>query len=241
MSGPSSIPTVIERGLPSAVTYDLSTPGYVRITLPPSSTWSSGLHWHETHDEYLQVVKGSIRVRLGDERIILSAADGHQPEVKVPRFAWHEWQRAEPDGEDVVVVERTDPDEGDKALFFWNLNGVILSAPSLLRDPTTLISRSPAFLRGKLLDLYITLSLFVIFHSLDNFPVVIDVPSLVPTGARFRALGAADGIITHVLLSVSSALGWVIGLKPVRREFTPSDAYNDWWERRNASGGRKSR
>jgi hypothetical protein len=48
------VPNVIERPLPDGVIYDMSTVGQVRITLPESSTWSSGLHWHEIHDEYLK-------------------------------------------------------------------------------------------------------------------------------------------------------------------------------------------
>ena len=146
--GDQKIPSVIERPLPNGVIYDMSTVGHVRITLPKSSTWSSGLHWHETHDEYLRVVKGTIRVRLGDSRQVISATDGNQPEIKVPRYAWHEWQRAAPDGEEVVVIERTDPDDNDKAIFFWNLNGVILNSPKLLNDKASVVSRLPARLQG---------------------------------------------------------------------------------------------
>ena len=27
------------------------------ITLPPGSPWTSGLHWHETYAEYLQIIR----------------------------------------------------------------------------------------------------------------------------------------------------------------------------------------
>ncbi|KAJ4201677.1 hypothetical protein NW767_006765 [Fusarium falciforme] len=108
--GDHKILTVIERPLPNAVTYDLSTTGQVKITLPESSTWSSGLHWHETHDEYLKVIKGTIRVQLGSTIQYISATENEQPEIKVARYVWHKWQRAGPDGE-VVVIERTEPDD----------------------------------------------------------------------------------------------------------------------------------
>ncbi|RSL59321.1 hypothetical protein CEP53_005863 [Fusarium sp. AF-6] len=161
------IPSVIDRPLPNAVTYDLSTTGQVKITLPESSTWSSGLHWHETHDEYLKVIKGTIRVQLGSTIQYISATENEQPEIKVARYVWHEWQRAVPDGE-VVVIERTVPDDNEKAIFFWNLNGVILDAPRLMSDPSSAVSRLPGRFRGLALDFWITLNLFVIFNHFDN-------------------------------------------------------------------------
>lgn len=31
--------------------------------MPVGSKWTAGLHWHETHDEVLRVVKGRAKVR----------------------------------------------------------------------------------------------------------------------------------------------------------------------------------
>ncbi|KAH7039766.1 uncharacterized protein B0I36DRAFT_357160 [Microdochium trichocladiopsis] len=56
---------VFTRPLPNAVTYDLSTPDQATIRLPPGSTWTSGPHWHDTHTEFLQVIKGRAEVILG--------------------------------------------------------------------------------------------------------------------------------------------------------------------------------
>ncbi|KEY73671.1 hypothetical protein S7711_07718 [Stachybotrys chartarum IBT 7711] len=220
--------SVIRRPLPNAVTYDLSTPGRVQITLPRGSTWSSGLHWHETHDEYLRVVQGSIRVRIGHAWRTVSASPGRQPEVKVARLAWHKWRRAEPGGDEVVVVERTGPADADKALFFWNLNGVILDAPSLLERHAAWVSWAPGWLRGWALDLWITLSLFVIFATLDNFPVFVDVPALLPRVFQGVPFHKVDRLLSHLILSLASWLGWAMGIQPVSPKYTPAGAYNAW-------------
>ncbi|KAF5969359.1 hypothetical protein FBULB1_10271 [Fusarium bulbicola] len=228
------IPSIIKRPLPHGVIYDMSTAGQVRITLPESSTWSSGLHWHESHDEYLKVVKGTIRVRLGDPRQVISASDGNQPEIKVPRYAWHEWQRAAPDGEEVVVIERTEPDDNDKAIFFWNLNGVILNSPKMFGDGTSVVSRLPSRLQGLFLDVWIPLNLFIIFRSLDNIPVFLNAPDLSRVSHnRLRGLlQNIDTIISHLILLVASCVGLGLGIQPVQREYTPDDAYATWQSRR---------
>ncbi|KAF5698719.1 hypothetical protein FMUND_15026 [Fusarium mundagurra] len=227
------VPNVVERPLPNGVIYDMSNTGQVRITLPESSTWSSGLHWHESHDEYLKVVKGTIRVQLGDSRQVVSATDGNQHEIKVPRYAWHEWQRAAPEGEEVVVIERTEPDDNDKAIFFWNLNGVILNSPKMLSDETSIVSRLPSRLQGLFLDIWIPLNLFIIFHSLDNVLVFLNVPDLSRgSDKRLRSLlQNIDTVISHLILLVASWAGWVLGLQPVQRKYTPDDAYATWQSR----------
>ncbi|KAF4440851.1 hypothetical protein FACUT_3169 [Fusarium acutatum] len=231
------IPSVIERPLPNGVIYDMSTVGQVRITLPVSSTWSSGLHWHESHDEYLKVVKGTILVRLGYSRQVISATDGNQPEIKVPRYAWHEWQRAAPEGEEVVVIERTDPDDNDKAIFFWNLNGVILNSPRMLNDKASAVSRLPSRLQGLFLDIWIPLNLFNIFQSLDNIPVFLNVPDISRVShSRLRGLlQNIDVVVSHLILLVASWVGWVLGVQPVQRRYTPEDAYAAWQSRQENS------
>ncbi|KAF5676106.1 hypothetical protein FHETE_2233 [Fusarium heterosporum] len=224
------VPNVIERALPNGVIYDMSRAGQVRITLPTSSTWSSGLHWHETHDEYLKVVQGTIRVRLGDSTQIISAPDGPQTEIKVTRYVWHEWQRAAPDGEEVVVIERTEPDDNDKSIFFWNLNGVILNAPKMLNDNSSFVARLPKRLQGLFLDVWIPLNLFVIFRSLDNIPVFLNAPEILNVSNK-RLRGSAeivDRVLSHLVLFVACWVGWVMGVQPVQSRYTPEDAYAAW-------------
>lgn len=227
---PESIPTVIQRPLPNGVTYDLTSPDHVIITLPPTSTWSSGLHWHEGHTEYLKVVKGSIRARVGSRRCIITATAANQPEIKIGKFDWHEWQRAEADGEEVVVVEKTVPADGEKALFFWNLNGVVLDAPKLLHAPGFL-ARCPTLVAQLLLTAWIELNLMVIFAHLDNIPVYLNLPSsrlrkrnLVPV----QTLAMIDWILSHFVLSVAALIGWILGVQPVDRRYTPEREYTYW-------------
>lgn len=221
---------VIERGPPGAVRYDLSEPGSVTITLPVGSTWSSGLHWHERHVEYLRVVKGCARVVLGNQVHTVAAGD-ETTELRVDRYVWHEWSRTNAaDGDEVVVVERTDPEDGQKALFFWNLNGVILKAQSLACPPYM-----TRLLHGMLLDIWVMLGLFAAFRDLDNFPVLINIPAAFSKrGFTFTVgtlghvlLQTAERFISHLVLFVVSWIAWGFGIGPVRREFTPDIV----WER----------
>jgi mannose-6-phosphate isomerase-like protein (cupin superfamily) len=233
---------VIKREAPNAVIYDLTEPHQVTITLPASSTWSSGLHWHRHHVEYLRVVKGSIQVTLDRQVRRISASDS-ETEVRVERNVWHEWKRADvQDNEDVVVVERTDPDDGEKAVFFWNLNGVILKAQGLKCPPYM-----PKLLHGLLLDAWVTLSLFAIFRVLDNVPVFVNVlQAFSKRGFVFAektlghtALRAVDVFISRILLLVASATSLLFGIKAVREEFTPDEVRRNWLASRTERGRSK--
>lgn len=224
---------VIERGPPNAVLYDLSEPDRVTITLPVGSTWSSGLHWHEKHVEYLRVVKGTVRVVLGSQVRTVSARD-ETAEVRVDRRVWHEWGRADAaGGDDVMVVERTDPEDGQKAVFFWNLNGVIVKAQTLECPP---YMSKP--LHSMLLDVWVTLSLFSIFRDLDNIPVFSNVlGAFSKRGFTFAdgtlghiLLRATDGFISHLILFAVSWVAWGLGIRPVRTEFTPETVWQRWTE-----------
>ncbi|PSR97447.1 hypothetical protein BD289DRAFT_425998 [Coniella lustricola] len=267
---------VIKRSPPGAVIYDLSEPDQVTITLPTGSTWSSSLHWHEHHIEYLRVVKGSISVTLNDEKFTLSAESSPaatSPEIRIDRNSWHEWRRAdaaEPgvnsndsdrnansndddendsanfiknranndansgtDHDEVVVIERTEPADTQKTVFFWNLNGVLLKAQrlSLARPPFI-----PQFVHAALVDLWVTLSLFVIFRDLDNVPVFVNVLQAFATrGFTFvrGTLGDVllrhmDRLISHLVLFVVSRIAWLFGIRAVRAEYTPRDVYTRW-------------
>ncbi|KAK2609361.1 hypothetical protein QQS21_002142 [Conoideocrella luteorostrata] len=225
-----NIPFVIERDLPNGVIYDLTSPRHVTISLPPTSTWSSGLHWHEGHVEYLKVVQGSIKVRLGSMQRIISASETSQPELRIDKFVWHEWQRAESGGSEVVVIERTDPADGEKSLFFWNLNSVILNIPRLL-DTQPFLSRCPAAAARLLLTFWMELNLMVIFAHLDNIPVYFNLPrskfrigNLIPV----QALAAMDWMISHMVLSVAALIGWALGVQPVDRRYTPEREFAHW-------------
>ncbi|KAK4246020.1 hypothetical protein C7999DRAFT_33575 [Corynascus novoguineensis] len=237
--------SIIRRNPPDAVVYDLSTPGQVTITLPAGSTWTSGLHWHETHTEYLQLIKGRIRLRLGDTVRTVSATlePGYSlPEIQVDKNVWHEWSRAEAGTqaqaeEEVIVVERTDPADGDKAIFFWNLNGVILEA-----QRATMPSFIPRWLREAWTGLWVPLSLFAIFDALDNFPVFLGIRDTGWQRGFIKRGSWGDSRLswlevqsTHAILSIASLLIWIVGGRAIRPRFTPAEEYAAWVLRNRGS------
>jgi uncharacterized RmlC-like cupin family protein len=211
---------LISRVLPNAVIYDISDVSQTKITLPTGSTWSSELHWHETHTEYLVIVKGLVRVQLGDKIRVVSAADG---EIRVDRFVWHEWSRASPDGEDVIVIERTDPSDGEKRLFFRTLNAVILRAQRAKKPALT-----PPWLFGMFLDIWITLNLCIVFQRFDNFPVFFNFQkrflgspsSLNDRVLIYRALSTAEFLWTRLVLGTLYIVGWLLRLDSAKRNFS---------------------
>lgn len=263
---------IVKRSPPNAVTYDLSEPDQVTITLPAGSTWSSGLHWHEHHTEYLRVVKGSISVTLNDETFVIAAEASPaatSPEIRIGRNVWHEWRRADAQSDkrvltsginsddidvnlnnnnnnndddatststqdhDVVVIERTEPADTQKAIFFWNLNGVVLSAQELASARPPFI---PRFVHTALIDLWVTLSLFAIFRDLDNVPVFVNVlQAFAKRGFTFAEgtlghvlLRRVDHVLSHLVLFIVSWIAWLFGIRAVRAKYTPNDVYNRW-------------
>ncbi|TVY57999.1 hypothetical protein LCER1_G001081 [Lachnellula cervina] len=198
---------------PTATMTFSSPPGsspITTITLPPRSTWTSGLHWHETHTEFLRIISGHAWVSISGISRIISAADGH---LVVPKFARHEWRRAvkeDGDGngntcedeswdhEELVVEEWTEPFDGMKEVFFRNLNSVILDT-----------TRHPSWW----MDWWLSLQLFVVFAELDNYPVV---------WPWSHGRGMVQYLVTHFVLGVAQVLGRLFGARGVYEEYTPS-------------------
>ncbi|KAJ5585190.1 uncharacterized protein N7459_004990 [Penicillium hispanicum] len=190
---------------PNHVTYTLpSSPSspVVTISIPPNSSWTSGPHWHETHTEYLRVIQGTAKVALSGHTRIVRPSDGI---IVIPKFAVHEWSRVDPAGsggevfdaeETLVVEEWTDPTDGLKNVFFRNLNGVILDETQGGKSPP----RS---------EWWLTLQLWVIFHGLDNWPVVVDGPLWL------------RWIITHLILRLGVFVGKLWHLQAIYPEYTP--------------------
>ena len=140
---------------PGKVTYSFTPHSpKVTITLPPSSTWTSGLHWHETHTEYLQITSGTALVTIEKSSKLYSATDGP---IRVDKFVKHEWKRAENQDvdKDLVVEEWTDPQDGQKEVFFRNLSSVLQQNPDASGH-------------------WIVLQLFIIFGAMDNYPVMVE-------------------------------------------------------------------
>lgn len=218
------------------------------ISLPHRSTWSSGLHFHTSHTEYLCLVKGSIFVELDGEVKILSAAAGGEVSpstgellkkglvVVVNRYVRHNWGRAneywqnrrlsqriiKPDDADetVLVEEWTDPSDIAKPLFFWNLNGVI-TAPLGTRLP-----HFQALTRLILGSWWISFQLFVIFWDLDNWPVFITLGLRSPPGSIVSRLERmTEYTATLLLLFSAKALGQLLGVSSVVQSRTPDDLW----------------
>lgn len=223
---------IIRRPLPNAVIYDLSKHYETTITLPSGSNWTSELHWHEDHTEYLRLIRGSIRVQLGTRSFTVPAPKPGEPDaiIKVDRYVRHEWSRADrgashPDEEEVVVVESTDPRDEAKHIFFWNVNGTILEAQA---TGAALDAGALRPLRERLLDLWVTLRLFAVFATLDNYPVLIDLKarpwSFIPSFAR----SATESLVSHIILDLAVLIARLFAVQAVDERFTPVKLLQRW-------------
>jgi mannose-6-phosphate isomerase-like protein (cupin superfamily) len=186
----------------SNVTYAFSAgskANVTTITVPPNSDWTSGLHWHETHREFLNIVQGSALVTVGSETRCLSKLDGL---ITIEQHVLHEWKRNPENSEPLIVEEWTDPADGQKELFFRNLCSSIL-------DITANPSRAPPPI-GINLDWWITLQLLMIFREYDNYPVIY-------SGFMARP-------ITYISLFIMTILGKILGLQANYREYTYTKA-----------------
>ncbi|KAF2706242.1 hypothetical protein K504DRAFT_459545 [Pleomassaria siparia CBS 279.74] len=242
-----------------------------RIHLPPSSQWTSGLHWHNQTTEYLSVVRGAIFVTLGTRTSIhrassssssssspspSSSAAGHGRNVvvvvRVDAGVRHNWGRAEEylrtkrsmdvdvneksekseksEGieelaDHVVVEEWTLPCSMSKPLFFWNLNGVIITSSS----PSSCPKRALQYLLG---TYWTSFQLFIIFHALDNYPVFVGFePGFGRLGRRL------EFALTWTVLWACSLVGRVVGVEAVSEERTPRSLWEAWVV--EDAGGRK--
>lgn len=200
------------RPLPEAVVYDLSTPLKASITLPPGSTWTSGPHWHDAHTEFLRVERGAAQIVLAGQ--ILTSVTRSDGVVTVPRGTIHEWCRSKTEELDVDlrVTEWTEPGDGQKEVFFRNVNGMVL-------DTLRWCDEDPSQKQDWFRDLDINLKL--LFRDMDNLPVVLSGrwPMLVHRFATHLVL--FWNLIFYVL--IWDILGWHSSGRPrsVYDEYTP--------------------
>ncbi|KAH7329436.1 hypothetical protein B0I35DRAFT_420207 [Stachybotrys elegans] len=168
------------------------------ITIPPGSTWSTGLHWHEEYTESVRVLKGRACITIDGSSRDYTAEDGV---VTFPRLTIHGFGRADSgrdsgDLQDVVLEEWVDPEDGFKLVFFYNILGALQECqgkPSL----------------GDLLQLGTTLA------YIDEYPVI---PLSMPFFLR--------RICTHVALAAIYITGRLSGYKPWVKEYTPMDLWD---------------
>lgn len=144
----------------------------VLLTFHPGTTATTGLHWHESHTEYLSIISGRARVRLGTSVAIFGPEDGT---ITIPRGMLHEYGRAEPDApEDLVVREWTEPADGGKEVFFRNVMGTINARES-----------------GVFGNIKLLLGLFTVMHEHDNYPVFwVERPVWLRRRVSYAVLGA---------------------------------------------------
>lgn len=154
--------------------------------------------------EFIQVEQGHALVTIGTKTAVFGPHDGV---VTIPRFTIHAYQRADetPEGaasRDVVlhIKEWTDPADGSKEVFFRNII-------SCIRD------RREGLWGG----LSLLLSLFVVMHKHDNYP-------LIWSGPRFLGPWVQQGaqrLVTHGVLNLMALLGFLLGFKGEYSEYTP--------------------
>lgn len=165
----------------------------ITITIPPRSQFTTGLHWHETHTEYIRILKGRAYVTVGDNSKICDPGDG---DIKVPKSTLHEYMRADAklpadqgDDGDVEIFEWTEPADGLKEVFFRN--GV-----------------SAFLVRREKVSLGLVLQVVLIMSAMDNYPL------LLPRWA-------GGWYLIHGLFYALAPLARILGMKSWYEEFTP--------------------
>jgi mannose-6-phosphate isomerase-like protein (cupin superfamily) len=153
---------------------------------------TTGLHWHEEKTEYLQILQGRAKVRLGNETAVFTSDDGP---ITVPRFLIHEYGRAdggaiESTDPDLRVKEWVSPPDGTKEIFFRNIIGTLND-----RQETSW---------GNVKTL---LAIFTLMNEHDNYPVFVSGP----VWLRKR--------VTYAVLTSVAFIGRLCGFKAVNEKY----------------------
>ncbi|KAI0549145.1 hypothetical protein F4679DRAFT_547695 [Xylaria curta] len=170
----------------------------VTIIIKPGARYTTGLHWHERKNEYLQVLQGHALVTVGGDTEVFGPDDGI---ITVSRFTPHEFGRADQHEQgadskniELRIKEWTDPPDGEKEVFFRNILGVINS-----REP------------GVVGTMKLLLSIVAVFREHDNYPVIIKGPAVVRRWTTYLVIG---------FISVVSRL---FGFRGTDAKYTPPD------------------
>ena len=159
-------------------------------------------------------------IRDRDETIIDAKYSPESTIVTVPKGARHEWSRADSAfGDDVIVVESTDPADGEKQVFFWCVNGTVLEGVANIMGSSSNL--------GKVFyDWLLWWRLCLVFRELDNWPVMLD------TGIWSKAVPGVRDIesrFTYVVLMMTTLLGGLCGMRSVRKDFLPKEVWDRWY------------
>ncbi|KAL6713133.1 hypothetical protein ACLMJK_009254 [Lecanora helva] len=215
-----------------------------RVSVSPRSTWSTDLHWHVTHTEYIKVLSGAALGTINGKSFILRAQDDPK---EVPRYARHEWMRFDRPEElltneqretqkrwmkevrdkeveklrevDLVVDEWTDPADGEKEIFFRNMLSTF---------------QEPGYQRGTG-QLLMYLQVLVVMWEGDNFNVMLDCQ-----GWKGGWRRVVEECISYAFMGFVALLGRMVGCRGVNEEYTPPYLVQSW-KNRNGAGdaGRK--
>lgn len=224
---------------PEASRLSFNEPFKTDITIPVSSTWTSGRHWHNEHVERWEVLSGAILITLNNNSFVVT---GGSPAVTMPRKARHELMRWDCPGrtghqkaaqeafrtemlakgqsreleklgaQEVEAEESTTPADGEKEIFFRNL----LSAVSEPRS-------------GALGGLLRFIHILKIYQGLDAKMVIVDMGP--EDGNGWRAM--VEEMIWALLVGMASVVCAVFGLKPVSEAYTPGPLVSRWEERKS--------
>ena len=186
----------------------MSIPDQASITLPPGSSWNSGSHWHEIHTEYLKIEAGAARTVLGG--IFKGPVRPSDGVVTVPRGTIHEWHRSEGDDLDseLVVTEWTMPSDGQKEIFFRNIDGLVLNTHHWI---------DVKYWREQALLEDIEVEIRLLGWKMDNFPIVLNGrwPAVVRRVATYFALLWTIAYACFEDMTASR------GLKGLHKQYTP--------------------
>ena len=112
------------------VTFNFPTPetnNRTTIVIPVKSKWTTTLHWHETHTEYIRILKGRARVTIGKVTRDYGPEDR---DLRIDNFVTHEYMRAD------VDRKEEEKDEGEVEVLEWTdpgMLGPLLLLSSLVR------------------------------------------------------------------------------------------------------------
>ncbi|KAJ4350088.1 uncharacterized protein N0V89_008709 [Didymosphaeria variabile] len=178
--------------------YPTAETGYriTRAIVPQGSKFQVGAHWHEEYDEYMRVIQGRLKLRLGKTWKVYTPEDG---EILIAKDVIHDLCRADKDAKpgeddegDMIIEERSDPVDGSKELFF--------------RHAFSTVTDKAVF--GWKLPLQQLLVLMYSDTYIETLP------------------GPAGWYATHGLYAVLNPLARLLGLKPFYDEYTPSRLVN---------------
>lgn len=182
-----------------------------RAIVPKGDKFQVGAHWHEKYDEYMRVIQGRARIRLGNTWKVYTPEDG---EIKIARMVIHDICRADKD------AKPGEEDDEDMIIEEWS-------------DPCMLPEIPPKPLANQFANCIADGSKEMFFRHLFSATVDKDVFGWKLPLQQLLVMMCADGYIeivpgparwyvTHALYAVLKSVTKLLGLKPFYDEYTPS-------------------